>query len=117
LSSLVLATDATVSPAISQNALSTYLEQLAQLEPLLVDELDKADEEVIFNTRQRAGELEKYGWRIQCACDAAIWSQTTQAKRGRGNKDVDEGGILAAVAKKSKLIGVTPTTIYLKYFV
>lgn len=95
-----------------RQSLTDYLDQLAQLEPYLVEQLETLDESVILDTRSQAKQLEKYGWRIQCACDAAIWKQTAAAKRGRGNKDIDAVGILAAVSKKSKQIGVTPTTIY-----
>lgn len=105
---------ATATPQASPLSLdlTVYLEQLATLEPTLLAELAKQDEAVILDTRSQARQLTTHGWRLECACDAAIWEQTEQAKRGRGNRDVDSVGILAAVSKKSKLIGVTPRTIY-----
>lgn len=89
-----------------------YLQNLSQLEPQLIEELELKDEKFILDTRLQSKQLSGYGWRIECACDAAIWSKTKQAKRGRGNKDVNEIGIMSAVAKKAKMIGVTPTTIF-----
>lgn len=90
---------------------ASYLEDLSRLEPTLIEWLESQEEAVVFDTRYQASQLDKFGWRIQCACDATILTRTEQAKRGRGNRDVSEAGIMAAVAKKAKLIGVTPRTI------
>lgn len=102
----------TSSTNTSSLSLTPYLEQLARLDIATLETLSQHDENAVLDIRYQAKQLEKYRWRIEVACDAAIWTQTEQAKRGRGNKDVDAVGILAAVAKKAKAIGVTPATIY-----
>lgn len=92
--------------------LSVYLEELSDHEALLASGLEFQEEEVIFQVREQAKQLVKFGWRIQCACDAALWNKTAAAKNGRGNVDIDAIGITAAVAKKAKQIDVLPRTIY-----
>lgn len=87
-------------------------DELTVLQTRLLDLLPSQSEEDIIQTRAQAKQLEKHGWYIQSACDAALWDRNAKAKRGRGNKDVNQTGIKAAVIKKARLIGVTPMTIY-----
>lgn len=100
--------------SVSRQAFFRILEDLGKLEPQIVADLEHQSEDDIFKLWEAGGQLEGYGWRIKCAAAAATWKQTAAAKRGRGNKDVNERGILAAVSKKSKKFGVTPSTVYRK---
>lgn len=94
----------------------SYLEKLASLERELIDDLSNQSVEEIIDTRAHAHLLTKTGWRVEVACDAAIWNRESDkrsgAGTGRGNKDVDAIGLLAAVARRAKIIGCTPRTIY-----
>lgn len=93
-------------------ALERILDGLAALEPQIVAELELQDEKEILKIRAYGKQLEHHSWVITCACDAALWNKTAAAKRGRGHKDVSQIGILSAVSKRSKIIGVTPRTVY-----
>lgn len=98
----------------SRLAFQRILEQLIALEPqILTSEPGKETEEELFKLWHGAKQLERHEWVIKCYSSAGLWDQTAAAKRGRGNKDIAEKGILAAVSKKSKKLNVTPSTIYL----
>lgn len=69
------------------------------------------DEEVI-ETRWAARAWFRCFWKVEIACDAEIWDRQERALRGRGNVDVEEKGILAAVNRRKKEIGCGASTIY-----
>lgn len=92
--------------------LTDYLTRLADLESDLIADLEAGEVNAILDTRHQSKQLEKFGWRIECACDHFLIAQTERAPNGRGNKDVSEKGIRAAVARRAKQIGVTPNTLY-----
>lgn len=108
-------TSRTVLPFVpaSRQALQGLLKQIAALEPRIITELQNQDEAELIRLWGELGELERMPWVVKCAISAAIWDRTAAAKRGRGNRDVGEVGILAAVSRTSKKVGVTPSTIYL----
>lgn len=69
------------------------------------------DEEVI-ETRWTARVWFGCFWKVEIACDAEIWDRHERALRGRGNVDVEEKGVLAAVNRRKKEIGCGASTIY-----
>lgn len=73
--------------------------------------LPTLEDEQIIQTRMGARALGVWSWVIECACDAEMMKRV-EAKRGRGNKDVDEKGKVAAVNKHAALCGQTPGTLY-----
>lgn len=102
------------APKANTQALSKIFSHLNKLEKLETDVIgllpDLSDDEVI-ETRTYAKLLGKSAWKIEIACDAEIWNRT-KAACGRGNKDVDEDGILAAVNKRAAEIGCSARTVY-----
>lgn len=95
------------------NALSKVFGQINRLEKIEDDIIallpDMSDDEVM-DTRIYAKSLGRSAWRIEVACDREIWNRT-EAKRGRGNVDVEGVGIKATVAKRAAELGCTPRTI------
>lgn len=101
------------APRQNTQALSKIFNHLNKLDKLETDVIgllpDLSDDEVM-ETRNYAKLLGKSAWKIECACDAEIWNRT-KAACGRGNIDVDEEGIMAAVNKRATEIGCSGQTI------
>ena len=85
------------------NNVDTFTSALIKRIPTL------ADDDVI-QTRERASNMGKAAWRIECACDAEIIKRT-QARRGRGNVDAEGVGVMATVFSVAADAGVSPQTI------
>jgi len=102
------------APKQNTQALSkifNHLNKLEKLETDVIELLPQLSDEEVIETRQYSKLLGKTAWKIECACDAEIWKRT-KAMCGRGNKDVDEEGILAAVNKRANEIGCSGRTVY-----
>lgn len=102
------------SPKTNTQALSkifNHLNKLERLETDVISLLPSLSDEEVMETRGYAKMLGKSAWKIEIACDAQIWERT-RAACGRGNKDVDEEGIVAAVNKRAGELGCTGRTIY-----
>lgn len=101
------------APKQNTQALSKIFNHLNKLERLETDVIgllpDLSDDEVL-ETRNYSKLLGKSAWKIEVACDAEIWNRT-KAMCGRGNKDIDEEGIMAAVNKRAAEIGCSGQTI------
>lgn len=98
------------SPA--RQSFQSHLDRLEQVEQEVIADLPNQTDEQIVDTRQRARLLGKTAWRIECACDAQFVERAEKVKSGRGNIDTDAIGIMAIVAKRSKQLGCTPSTVY-----
>ncbi|MBA3766775.1 MAG: hypothetical protein H0W99_07275 [Acidobacteria bacterium] len=77
----------------------------------LMDTLPHLEDEEIIQTRMGARALGAWSWVIECGCDAEMMKRV-EVKRGRGNKDVDQKGKVAAVNKHAYQCGQQPATIY-----
>jgi len=86
------------------------LQSHSQLEPSLFSEINKESDEEIVKIRSICERFDYAAWKMAAACDAQLWGRE-KAKTGRGNIDVGETGIMAAVAKRAKDIGCSATTI------
>lgn len=89
----------------------SHLNKLERLETDVIGLLPELSDDEVMETRSYSRLLGKSAWKIECACDAEIWKRT-KAACGRGNKDVDEEGILAAVNKRAGEIGCSARTVY-----
>jgi len=101
------------SPQANTQALAkifNHLNKLERLENDVISLLPNLSDEEVMETRNYAKLLGKSAWKIEIACDAEIWNRT-KAKCGRGNVDVDEEGIMAAVNKRAAEIGCSGQTI------
>lgn len=101
------------SPSSQSQALDSYLEQVAALDITAIRELQAKPIPELVKLWKRADQIQTKLWVARCGISVNVWDQTASAKRGRGNKDVGERGILAAVSRTSKQLDVTPSTIYL----
>jgi len=68
------------------------------------------DDQVI-QMRQYAREWGLKAWLLECACDAEI-KRRDKIRNGRGNKDIDGNGRVAAIDQAAKDAGVSRRTIY-----
>jgi hypothetical protein len=106
-----------VSPSIRQQnsqTLATIINGINQLDEdkrRLLSMLPNLDDEQVTQARMSARALGVWAWVIECACDAEILRRV-EARRGRGNKDIEEQGRVAAVNKHAYQCGLTPATIY-----
>ena len=102
------------APKENTQALSKIFNHLNKLERLEADVIgllpELSDDEVV-DTRNYSRMLGKTAWKIEAACDAEIWNRT-KAACGRGNRDVNEEGILAAINERAALVGCSARTIY-----
>lgn len=96
-----------------ERVLDELFHKLSSLEPTIHSNLEEADEEQLIKVWNALGKVERFTWVGKCAACSRLWDKTTEAKRGRGNKDATERGILAAVSRTSKRFGITPSTVYL----
>lgn len=96
-----------------ERVLEELFQKLSSVEPTVIQNLDEADEEQLLVAWTAFHKIERFAWVGKCATCFRAWERTEAAKRGRGNRDVNERGILAAVSKISKKFGVTPSTVYL----
>lgn len=88
------------------------IEKLAAIEREAIESLvDQSPEEVLV-TRRNAKMLSSTAWRVECACDAEIVSRAENRRKGRGFVDIEAVGVMSAVRKRAKQIGVTPTTVF-----
>lgn len=88
-----------------------HLNKLDRLETDVISLLPSLTDDEVMETRSYAKLLGKSAWKIECACDREIWNRT-KAACGRGNKDIEEEGILAAVNKRAGEIGCSARTVY-----
>ena len=101
------------SPPANTQALAkifNHLNKLDKLETDVINLLPELSDDEVMETRNYAKLLGKSSWKIEIACDNEIWNRT-KAKCGRGNIDVDEDGIIAAVNKRAGEIGCSGQTI------
>jgi hypothetical protein len=87
------------------------INRLDQTRRQVLGMLPKLSDEEIVQTRMSARALGVWSWVIECACDAEMMKRV-EAKRGRGNKDVEEKGKVAAINKHAYQCGQQPATIY-----
>jgi hypothetical protein len=87
-----------------------HLNKLDKLENDVIGLLPELSDDEVMETRTYAKLLGKSAWKIEIACDAEIWNRAS-AKVGRGNKDADEEGIMAAVNKRAGELGCSARTI------
>lgn len=100
------------SIAARSNADSSFARlDLTRFTKEVVGSLSKCGESEILRVRNNSKLLGTVAWKIEVACDAELFNRT-KAKNGRGNKDIDGNGIMAAVARRAKEIGCTPNTIW-----
>lgn len=102
------------APRHNTQALSKIFNHLNKLEKLEVDViglLPVLSDDEVMETRNYAKLLGKSAWKIEIACDAEIWNRT-KAACGRGNVDIDEDGIMAAVNKRAGELGCSARTVY-----
>lgn len=95
-------------------ALAKVINKMNQLEQSTQDViamLPAMTLEEVIETRTTAQLLYMAAWKIEIACDAEIWERHEKHVGGRGKKDIDESGIMAAVNKRAKEIGVGASTI------
>lgn len=88
-----------------------HLNKLDRLEVEVITILPELSDEEVLETRDYARLLGKSAWKIQAACDYQIWLRTDRALQGRGHKDVDEKGIIAAVNKQADRLGCSGRTV------
>lgn len=88
-----------------------HLNKLDKLETDVIGLLPSLTDDEVLETRSYAKLLGKSAWKIECACDREIWNRT-KAMCGRGNKDVEEEGVLAAVNKRAGELGCSARTVY-----
>lgn len=86
------------------------VEEFAKHEGELISSLPTMEEDDVVKLRLNSKRLSVHAWVLEIACDADLWNRA-QAKRGRGNVDVEGVGINAAVAKRAKELGLTPKTL------
>lgn len=97
-------------PKQNTQALAKIFNHLNKLETDVITLLPSLSDDEVMETRNYAKLLGKSAWKIEIACDAEIWNRT-KAACGRGNVDVDEDGIMAAVNKRAAEIGCSGQTI------
>lgn len=97
-----------------ERVLEELFQKLSSLEPTIHTSLEDADEAQLLKVWQALGKVERFTWVGKCAACSRLWDKTSEAKRGRGNKDATERGILAAVSRTSKKFGITPSMVYLQ---
>lgn len=78
----------------------------------VINALSSMTDEEVIETRWTARVWFSCFWKVEIACDAEIWDRHEHALRGRGNVDVEEKGVLAAVNRRKKEIGCGASTIY-----
>ncbi len=86
------------------------LNRLDRLEDDVISLLPSLTDDEIIETRTYARGMGKTAWKIEIACDAEIWNRS-YARRGRGNKDEAETGIMASVNKRAAELGCGASTI------
>lgn len=103
-----------MSTAIAASPLARAFDQIYKLEAIEHDVIallpTLTDEEVI-KTRTTARLLFASAWKIEIACDNEIWDRAERGVGGRGNKDFEEKGILAAVNKRASEMGCSARTV------
>jgi hypothetical protein len=102
------------APRHNTQALSkifNHLNKLERLENDVITLLPSLSDDEVMDTRNYAKLLGKSAWKIEAACDREIWNRT-KAACGRGNIDIDEEGIMAAVNKRAAEIGCSARTVY-----
>lgn len=100
-----------VSHGESVVGLDLHLGQLNIVEKGVIASLTLQTDLEIRDTREKSKLVERFGWRIQCACDYEIRSRVIKLKGGRGNSDIENQGMNAALRRQAKKIGVTANTI------
>lgn len=88
------------------------IHKLEAIEHEVIALLPSLSDDEVMETRITARLLYASAWKIEIACDAEIWERTQRAMVGRGNKDVDEKGIMAAVNKRADELGCSARTVY-----
>lgn len=98
------------APSHALAKIFNHLNKLDKLETDVIDLLPALTDDEVVETRAYSKLLGKTAFKIELACDAEIWNRT-KANCGRGNVDVEEVGILAAVKKRASEIGCGESTI------
>jgi hypothetical protein len=88
-----------------------HINKLEAMEHDVIALLPSLTDDQVMETRSSARLLYASAWKIEVACDAEIWDRTERVIVGRGNKDVDEKGIMAAVNKRAAELGCGASTI------
>lgn len=99
------------SPTAGLSKVIHQIHKLEAIEQDVIGLLPKLSDDEVMETRTTARLLFASAWKIEIACDNEIWDRTEKAVRGRGNKDVDEKGIMAAVNKRAEELGCGASTI------
>lgn len=74
--------------------------------------LSSMTEAEVILTRQTARLFYACHWKIEAACDAEFYERQERALNGRGHVDVEQKGVMAAIARRVKEIGCGASTIY-----
>lgn len=96
---------------VNLNRLVKEFQRTEKTEHDVIAALPAMTDAEVIETRWRARIYHRSAWKIEIACDAEIWVRQERALRGRGNVDIEEKGILAAVTKRAKEIGCGASTI------
>jgi len=76
----------------------------------VIRSLPKLGDAELLALRNRASEIGRCAWLIECAVDAELLRRLGE-KRGRGNKDVNERGLMAAAKERAEMMECEPGTI------
>lgn len=90
------------------------LREISKLEKVkreIIARLPSYSDEDLYKTRSSARQLYASAWKIEVACDAEIWDRAEKQLGGRGQADVEEKGIMAAVNKRAAELGCGASTI------
>lgn len=74
--------------------------------------LPKLKDETIIAVRMGARAVSVWAWVIECACDHEMFGRVEAQKGGRGNKDEDGEGKLAAAGQQAYTGGKSVRTVY-----
>lgn len=74
--------------------------------------LPKLEDETVIAVRIGARAVSVWAWVIECACDAEMFTRVEAQKGGRGNKDEDGEGKVAAAGQQAYQDGKSVRTVY-----
>lgn len=89
-----------VTPQFS--SLFSYLNQLEEFQQTIIELIPFATDQQLEQTKERGLAMGSAGWRIVAACDAEALARVRRLAGGRGNKDTEGVGRVAAVKERSK---------------
>ena len=82
--------------------LFNYLNRLEEFQETVIELIPYASDEQLQQTKERGLAMGGAGWRIVAACDAEILARTRKLVGGRGNKDTEGEGRVAAVKERAR---------------